>query len=288
MFWLNRRLAVAIAIATVTLVIRPSMAGANIGGVRPDPTPTPTAGESDGSPVAIVALDGSGGVLASVHHAGPGRSGRWTCHYLAGSGTAEGATAAGAAIVTPQAGQTVDLHCTDDAGAVVHDEVLVFDPADPLPHLDEPAQAAAQALARLDLPSPAVATNPSTGTAQLVGLPTWLWLTDWATRQASATLDGVTSTVTAVPIRTTWTSSPEDQTLTCPGPGTPYRTDRPVDAQSTDCSILFEDAGTHHLTATVTYTVTWSATTGDNGPLDPITRTTTVAVAVDQAQALIR
>ena len=51
--------------------------------------------------------------------------------------------------------------------------------------------------------------------------------------------------------------------------------------------MLFETAGTEQLTATVTYAITWSASTGDGGQLDPLTRTAAQGVVVDQAQALI-
>ncbi len=42
------------------------------------------------------------------------------------------------------------------------------------------------------------------------------------------------------------------------------------------------------MTATVTYATGWTATTGDGEPLDELTRATTVAVTVVEAQALIR
>lgn len=272
-------------VVAMTLCFTTAVARASDDGGTNTGSPTPGAGEPGGEPVAVVALGADGGVIASVHHAGPGRSGHWTCHYWAGGGTVEGSTATGPAIVTPVPMQAVELKCLDDSGATVYDKTFLFDPADPLGGLDDPAQAAANALAALHLPAPALATNPPG--AQLVGLATWLWTTDATTLQASATLGGVTSTVTATPTRTVWTTSPDDLSVTCTGPGTPYDPTKPPDSQSTDCSLVFETAGPHQVTATTTYAITWMATTGDGGPLDPLTRTATITVAVDQAQALI-
>ena len=125
------------------------------------------------------------------------------------------------------------------------------------------------------------------GSHQLVGVPTWLWVTDWATRQATATLDGVTATVTATPLRSTWSAHPSGTDVTCDGPGTAYDPARAPDAQTSTCTMLFETAGTEQLTVTVTYAITWSASTGERGELDPLTRLGARGVVVDQAQALI-
>jgi hypothetical protein len=236
--------------------------------------------------VAIV-VEGPSGTLHTIRHPGGGRAGRWTCHYYAGGGDHPGSTPAGVAAITPAAGQTVMLACTDETGVLVFQQVFVFDPADPLPGLDDPAQAAADALAALPLAPPRIGLDPPATTSQLVGLPTWLWVANWGAGQATASLDGVTATVTATPTQVRWTSDQGDAT-TCAGPGSVYDPARPADAQHSDCTLLFEAAGADQLTATVTYAVTWTASTGDRGDLDPLTRSATVAVTVDQAQALIR
>ncbi len=236
--------------------------------------------------MAIV-VEGPTGPIHTISHPGAGRSGRWLCHYYAGGGDGVGSTSDGVAPILPEAGQLVLLQCVDESGAIVFQHVFTFDPADPLPGLDDPAQAAAQALSALPLPAPTISASPPLGSPQLVGVPTWLWVTDWATRQATATLDGVTATVTARPVRTDWSASPSGSQVTCDGAGTRYDPARPPDAQSSTCTLLFETAGAQQLTATVTYAITWSASTGDGGQLDPLTRTATQAMIVDQAQALI-
>jgi hypothetical protein len=76
-------------------------------------------------------------------------------------------------------------------------------------------------------------------------------------------------------------------TVRCDGPGTPYDTNRSPDGQQTTCSHTFEQRGPFAVTATVSYETTWAASTGDGGALDPVARSATVAVTVDEAQALI-
>jgi hypothetical protein len=252
--------------------------------------PTPGGGIVNGTPEAVV-VTGPGGVLHRIVHEGPGRGGTWTCHYYP---TRASATDLGlepiltADPIVPQAGQVVGLVCWDDGGNIAHSAVFVFNPADPVPGIDDPAQAAANAERLLPLRRPAIRLSPPLGSRQLVGLPTWLWIDGpWVPLQASATLDGVTSTVTATPTRVTW-SVTDGPRLTCDGPGTAYDTRRPADVQHSDCTLLFEDAGPRQLTATVTYVTRWTASTGDAGGLGPVTRAATVAVQVEQAQALIR
>jgi hypothetical protein len=280
---LKRLVGAATLIAASLATVAPAHA-ADDGSTRTGPQPGGT--EANGSPVAIV-VEGPTGTLHTIRHPGAGRAGRWTCHYYAGGGDQPGSTTEGAAAITPAAGQTVMLACTDDIGALVFQQVFVFDPADPLPGLDDPAQAAARALAALPLAPPAIGLDPPATTSQLVGLPTWLWVANWGAGQATASLDGVTATVTATPTQVRWTSAGGDA-ITCAGPGAVYDSARPADAQHSDCTLLFQTAGPERLTATVTYAVTWTASTGDHGDLDPITRSGTQALSVDQAQALIR
>jgi hypothetical protein len=282
---MRMRCGLGIAIVLLSMTVQtPRALASDDGSTKSSPTPVGT--ESNGEPVAIVVM-GPTGPVRTIRHDGPGRAGQWTCRYYAGGGHGQGFSATGAGVVEPVAGQLVTLQCTDDSGAVVYQRDLTYDPADPLPGLDDPAQAAAEALAALELPTPAVAVNPPPPAAQLVGVATWLWIANWTVRRATATLDGVSATVTATPTQVTWTSDPDGSTVTCRGPGTPYDPSRPPDAQASTCTLLFETAGPRQVTATVTYAVTWTASTGDAGILDALTRAATVGLTVDQAQALI-
>ncbi|MDZ7733736.1 MAG: hypothetical protein U5R31_12270 [Acidimicrobiia bacterium] len=48
-----------------------------------------------------------------------------------------------------------------------------------------------------------------------------------------------------------------------------------------------EPDGTYAAEATVTYEITWSATTGEGGDLGTLARSTTIPVTVQEAQALV-
>ena len=273
------------AAALVTCLCFPGIARADNGGGDGQP-PTASGTVSEGSPEAIV-VSGPGG-SQQIHRPGSGHHGTWTCHYYAvfGSTMPFGVDILGGPI-TPEAGAPVYLECRDDTGASTVTRFLIFDPADPLAGLDAPERAADQARKLLPLSPPAIELSPPLGAAQLVGVPTWLWLGDsWQPLRASATLDGITSTVTARPTSVTWLLG-DGTSVRCDGPGTPYDTSRSADDQHTTCSHTFESRGQFSLTATVAYDTTWIATTGGGGVLDPIARTATVAVIVQEAQALI-
>ncbi len=153
--------------------------------------------------------------------------------------------------------------------------------------MEAPERAAEEARRLLPLGPPNIGVSPPANATQLVGLATWFWVTDpWQPLRASATLDTVTSTVIATPKALTFTL--DDGTIfTCIGPGTPYDTSRDPAEQHSDCTHTFERSGTAAVTATITYATTWTATTGAGGNLDDVTRTTTLALTVEQAQAVI-
>jgi len=231
---------------------------------------------------------GPGGVLHEIDDDGPGRSGTWTCHYYATqAGEGGGQLGVYGPPIAPVEGQVVGLMCWDESQQLVHSAVFVFDPADPVPGIDDPAQAAGLAEQRLPLSLPRVETSPPVGTGQLVGVPTWLWVGGaWRPLQASATLDAVTATVIATPTSVTWEAS-DGQRTTCPGPGTAYVPSRPVSVQHSSCTLLFEDAGTITITATITYAVAWTSNTGATGGLPDVTRAAAVTTVVHSAQAVI-
>jgi hypothetical protein len=82
-------------------------------------------------------------------------------------------------------------------------------------------------------------------------------------------------------------------TVSC-GPGSAYDPARPPADQGSDCTHVYGRAstglpgGAYSVSATVTYEVGWSSSTGSGGSLGGLTRTTTVPVTVTEAQALIR
>lgn len=155
----------------------------------------------------------------------------------------------------------------------------------------DPAELAAEALASIEIGGPAIRTSPAAEGRLYVRIPTWLWLDGswWQTYQATATAGQVTSTVSARPMRTSW-SMGDGSTVTCTGSGKAWRPGLPDDA--TDCSHTYRSSsagrtgGTFTITATVAFEVTWSSNTGSDGALPTIDRSSTVGVDVGEIQAI--
>ncbi len=219
-----------VAIATVLLgaVLVPTMSSGRAFAAGDDPTqtvPTPRGEIVNNTPEAIV-VSSPGGPTQEIHHRGPNRHGRWECHYYLVGGDDRGfepTPLISQGPIDPVPHTPVALRCLDENGATAYLQIFVFDPAEPLGLLDVAGRAADEALKDLLIAAPALRLSPPVGATQLVGVPTWLWVDDpWTPRQASATLDGVTATVTATPTSVIWDLG-EGDTVTCPGPGTAVR-----------------------------------------------------------------
>ena len=173
----------------------------------------------------------------------------------------------------------------------VHQEIFEFDPAQPFGGFNVGVEAALLAREMLPLPDPDVITSPPAGRPQLVGVATWLRVdSDWLPAAATATLGGVSATVTATPTKVVWEPGDGTPAITCTGPGLAFDPGRPE--ATSDCTHTYTrrtaDGAHHDLTATITYDVAWTATDGTGEALDPVTRTTTIPITVDEAQALVR
>jgi hypothetical protein len=284
-----RRLTISTVLVLGALGLSIAPVGSEVDG---DHDPTPGGEVSDGVPEAVVIQHPDGGELASMSPGGSG--GTWTCRYfpfLPGEIGDQGPDP-GAPIV-PEPGQYVALMCFDDAGVTVYTEALYFDPANPFGGIAAAERALAEARQRLDPPAPTLVLSPPASGFQLVGVPSWFWVDDpWVPSTASATLAGVTSTVTATPISVAWETG-DETTFDCDGPGVAYDANRPAAGQHSDCTHTYIRSsrraadGRYTVRATVTYTVVWEATTGAGGPLDDITRASTADVRVEEAQAVI-
>jgi hypothetical protein len=157
----------------------------------------------------------------------------------------------------------------------------------------DPVVLARQARRALPLDAPEVQTSPSPGADHVVGVPSWLWVGDaWAPLSATASLPGVSVSVTATPQSVTWDMGNGDRVV-CRGPGVGFGPRRRDDEQSTDCSYTFrrsslrEPGQRYRVTATTTWRVSWSATgVAGGGALGVVSRSTTFGVRVAEAQAL--
>jgi hypothetical protein len=127
-----------------------------------------------------------------------------------------------------------------------------------------PVAVAEQAVKQLGLASPTIEMAPPDGSPQLVGVATWLWINAgaWKTLTASATAGPVTTTATATPTKVVWDMG-DGQSVTCDGPGTPYSASDPNG--TTDCSYTWNQPGSYMVSATVYWSVTWTATGAAGG-----------------------
>jgi len=139
-----------------------------------------------------------------------------------------------------------------------------------------PVVLAREAYRYLPLPAPRVRTNPPVGSAQLVNLRTWLWVdpATWGSRSATASVPGLSATVTAVPVSVTWTMG-DGGRVVCRGPGTAYDSGRPEASQDPGCSYTYHHAAdAYTVEATTTWRITWTADGAPGGgTLPPLART---------------
>lgn|GEM_PF-3054673 len=141
----------------------------------------------------------------------------------------------------------------------------------------------AEAIKRLRLPAPAIRLNPKPPAAQVVHLPSWLWLdqSSWGTRRATASVPGLSVTATATPVSVRW-STGDGAIVTCRGAGTPWTEGTDARKPSPDCGHTYtvgSGEGTFTVTATITWTVTWAGG-GASGTEPPLTSTASAQVKV--------
>lgn len=143
---------------------------------------------------------------------------------------------------------------------------------------------------QLRLPTPEISVNPVG--AQLVNVPTWLWLSaGWAPVSVQFTVPGVSMSATATPKLASW-SMGEGTTENCIGPGTPFRPGLDANSPSPDCGHLYRVSSANQpgqvfvVTVTVHWTITWSGA-GRTGTYPDMTTTSSTFLEVAEAQALV-
>jgi hypothetical protein len=142
------------------------------------------------------------------------------------------------------------------------------------------------------LPLAQVGMSPPEGRDQMVNVPTWLWVDNWAPVTTSATLRGVTVTVTATPQSVTWDMGAGDPPVVC-GAGRRYDPARPDNEQQTDCSYTYRRSSFGQPderfggTATMRWAVTWTSSAGESGVLPEVSTTRPFAVRVTEGQAVV-
>lgn len=162
-----------------------------------------------------------------------------------------------------------------------------------------PLTLAEKAADEIRLPPPSIYTNPS-GTTY-ANFDTWLWIDPdvWHPLVAKASAGTVTATATATPSSVTW-SMGDGSTVVCEGPGTAYDQGEPPGEQSTECSYTYRETSSGEpssdgdpndaafpVTATITWSVTWTATGAPGGGSLPALETSsTVPLRVEQVESV--
>jgi hypothetical protein len=278
------RLAVWLLLLMPLLVLRPIVAHA--GGL--DSSGGGAHGDvSDGTPVVDV-RDGGGG---------PGTSGRKPsggvqCYYFDAPGNdangVPGTPGVGGRVDSFVEGQLYWVYCYGLDGHELYSRLFRYEPGVPA---ISGAQLAVMARAELDLVLPTPKANPPVGSEQLVGIKTWLWVDPsiWQPLTATASVPGISATVTATPYATEWEMG-DGETVSCDGPGTPYE----PGATDTDCGHVYsidsseQPDSLYAAAVTMFWRINWTATDGTGGDLGTLARTTPFELLVGQRQAAVR
>ena len=170
---------------------------------------------------------------------------------------------------------------------------VCYDVAVPLPAPDgtpaaaDPAVLAAQAVARLSVPAPAVTISPHPSDNQwqvsAVGLPLWVWADDPGPVTSTVTEQGINIVMQAS--RGTVTFDWGDGTSSVCNQMRPRPTNLDPLTPSPDCGHTYLRRGDYTITATAGWAVTWQAL-GQSGTL-PLSTRATSAIPVREFQSLV-
>ncbi len=170
---------------------------------------------------------------------------------------------------------------------------VCYDVAVPLPAPDgtlvaaDPGVLAAQAVARLSVPAPAVTISPHPSDNQwqvsAVGLPLWVWADDPGPVTSTVTEQGINIVMQAS--RGTVTFDWGDGTSSVCNQMRPRPTNLDPLTPSPDCGHTYLRRGDYTITATAGWAVTWQAL-GQSGTL-PLSTRATSAIPVREFQSLV-
>ena len=326
------RLTISFAAAGVALVVMAASVGAQSGdpggGIR-DATDQEATGDllpgGGGAQVGagFQSISGGGGGSsgagsASGGTAGTGGSGpRITCEFAGLTAGIGGSELTASDLMRtyerrpgpPRPVRVIQV-CSDENGQIVSSEIVNWSPpatggAGGAPVLVDPRVLAEMARSRLVFPAPAVSTSPPPEAGTYAQLPTFFFVENWAGVSASASAGPVTSTVTATPVRQTWTIHDTfrggTETVSCDGPGAAFDPSRPYEAQvPPPCGWTpgHSSAGqrTHGgpqgeacfpTTVTLAWDVGWGSNIGAGGALGEGTSSSEVCLVAAELQSLV-
>lgn len=152
---------------------------------------------------------------------------------------------------------------------------------------------ARRAVEKLTLPKPVIRMSPHEDVAQVVGVPTWMWVEHgtWRPVAETAEVPGLKVTATARPVKAVW-SMGEGGTVMCAGPGTAYSETYRGEEPSPDCgytyrvSSLSEPEQLLTVSVQVTWDVEWRGG-GRSGRVPGLVIAAERPLVVDEVQALV-
>jgi hypothetical protein len=133
----------------------------------------------------------------------------------------------------------------------------------------DPAVVAQQAVAKMKLVGPDIASPRAAG-KYIVGVPMWMWVnkspTAYGPNTTTATAGGVTVTATANVSKIDWKMG-DGSTVTCNGPGTAYaasygKQESPTCGHTYTRTSVSQSGAKYAVTATATWTVDWQVNGG--------------------------
>lgn len=190
-----------------------------------------------------------------------------------------------------------------DDGTVASYDRFVHQPGTPAPAVEateavaptppDVETIARQLYAEIPLAVPVPHTSPPPDAPQLVGFPMWMWVDDavWRSFDAGVSVSGISVSVVARPETIEWDLG-DGTVRICEGPGTAWNPNG-GSGQATDCSHTYqfvsadEPGGRYRASVTVTWSVTWSASTGESGTLPSASRSADFSLLVTERQAVI-
>ena len=157
-------------------------------------------------------------------------------------------------------GTWFDKVCGNDGGNLLGSTELVF--------VRQPSPEALRDQARKQLRIPSLNPRTSPSSTTYVNADTWLWIdgADWQPASATASVPGVSVTVTATPMRVVWDMGDGTKAIVCNGPGKPYAPgEDPPCAHVYTRSSAEQPGEAYSVTVTVTWAVSWSVSGAPGG-----------------------
>jgi hypothetical protein len=260
-----------------------------------------SGGDNGGGTVSVGATgggsspgSGGGGSGGSTGGSGGGTS-PWVCTY-----TEENLNGAGIAPGGPTPGNWYSVACYNrSTGQDTLQMQWIPDQSTATGPTIDPYSVALQAENSIQLPRPTLRFNPS-GSA-VVNLATWLWIDAgiWHPYSVSASVGTVSATAVATPVSVTWTMG-DGGSVSCHGPGTAYNLAEPSSLQAPSCWYTYAissagqpapdgnpNDGAFEVTATVTWSVSWTAVgAAGGGALPTLFTSTTTPERVEQVESV--